>query len=294
MSTCRKSRDHRALFSTEDPLTDSLRSFLPESPRWLLTRDQPEAALAILTKYHAEGDTDSPFVRAELAQIQTTLELERTNAARSTSWTHLVSTPGMRRRLIITVMLGLFTQWSGNTLISYYLGDLLKMVGMTDSVAVQRINVSIACWSLVCATVASLLVLRVRRRAMYLACTLSLLCCYAGWTVAMKFAQTAADAGTPNSSANVAVLFFIYAYSPCYNIGYNALTYSKCDRTCHLGFLSFVIAPARLCGHPANMRTKSVHGGGLAIFGAVSRHLCLPALRPPGGLLYDLRQSDRP
>lgn len=42
----------------------------------------------------------------------------------------------------------------------------------------------------------------------------------------MKYAQTAADAGTPNSAANVAVLVFIYAYSPCYNMGYNALTYS--------------------------------------------------------------------
>lgn len=133
----------------------------------------------------------------------------------------------MRRRLLVTVMLGLFTQWSGNTLISYYLGDLLKMVGLTDSTAVQRINVSIACWSLICATIVSLLVLRVRRRVMYLACTLSLLCCYLGWTVAMKFAQTAADTGTPNGSANVAVLFFIYAYSPCYNVGYNALTYSE-------------------------------------------------------------------
>lgn len=133
----------------------------------------------------------------------------------------------MRRRVLVTVMLGLFTQWSGNTLISYYLGDLLKMVGLTDTTAVQRINVSIACWSLVCAVTVSLLVLRVRRRIMYLACTISLLCCYVGWTVAMKFAQTAADGGAPNGAANIAVLFFIYAYQPCYNIGYNALTYSE-------------------------------------------------------------------
>lgn len=61
---------------------------------------------------------------------------------------------------------------------------------------------------------------------MYLLCTCSLLLCYIGWTISMKYAQTAADAGAPNSAANVAVLVFIYAYSPCYNMGYNALTYS--------------------------------------------------------------------
>lgn len=65
---------------------------------------------------------------------------------------------------------------------------------------------------------------------MYLVCTVSLLLCYISWTVSMERAQTAADSGVPNQAANIAVLFFIYAYSPCYNMGYNALTYSKSRR----------------------------------------------------------------
>ena len=32
---------------------------------------------------------------------------------------------------------------------------------------------------------------------------------------------------TGSSAAGKLVLFFIFAYSPCYNLGYNALTYSK-------------------------------------------------------------------
>ena len=91
---------------------------------------------------------------------------------------------------------------------------------------------SIACWSLFCGVTVSLLVTKIRRRVMYLACTISLLCCYIAWTISMERAQTAerlykAGKGQLNQSANVAVLFFIYAYSPCYNMGYNALTYSR-------------------------------------------------------------------
>lgn len=169
----------------------------------------------------------------------------------------------MRRRVLITIMLGLFTQWSGNTLISYYLGDLLKMIGMTDSTAIQKINVSIACWNLACGVAVALLVLKIRRRVMYVACTLSLLLCYVGWTVSMKFAQTGAMAGSPNAAANVAVLVFIYAYSPCYNIGYNALSYSKLS----LFPTSSPLPPPGLRHHYVllTQRPLSVYGRNLAV-----------------------------
>jgi MFS family permease len=89
---------------------------LPESPRWLISHDRDEEAEAILVKYHAEGNAESEFVKAEMVQIRSTIQLER--EASSHGWLHLFSSAAMRRRLLITTMLGLFTQWSGNTLIS--------------------------------------------------------------------------------------------------------------------------------------------------------------------------------
>jgi hypothetical protein len=62
---------------------------------------------------------------------------------------------------------------------------------------------------------------------MYMVCTVSLLLVYIGWTVSMAKSMEAIAIKKPNDGAVTATLFFIYAYTPAYNIGYNALTYSK-------------------------------------------------------------------
>jgi len=133
----------------------------------------------------------------------------------------------MRKRVLVGSFLGLFTQWSGNTLISYYLNDLLKLIGYTDPNFKGKLNVGLNSWNLVNAVLISLLVRRFPRRKMYLTCATSLLCCYVGWTVAM---QRFLESGS--AIAAKITIFFIFAYSPCYNIGYNALTYSKSADGC--------------------------------------------------------------
>jgi hypothetical protein len=91
-------------------------SLLPESPRYLISKDRREEAFDILAKYHAEGDRDSVFVKAEMTQIETTIRIEMEVAKQS--WWDMVATPGMCRRTALVACMGLFTQWSGNTLIS--------------------------------------------------------------------------------------------------------------------------------------------------------------------------------
>jgi hypothetical protein len=58
-------------------------SMLPESPRWLISRDRYQEAHAILVKYHAEGDEDSILVKAEMAQIRSTIKIEMDNSKQS-------------------------------------------------------------------------------------------------------------------------------------------------------------------------------------------------------------------
>ena len=197
--------------------------FIPESPRWLVAKDRSEEALQTLIKYHAEGQ-DSAFVRAEMAQIQSTLRIEMRNSTRS--WLDLAATAGMRRRLLITCMLGLFTQWSGSTLVAYFLGDLLQIIGKESSHFKQTINVSLTCWGLVCSFTASMLVRRFKRRHMYLVCTSSLLVVFVGYTITIERAITAKEAGRVNNAASTASIFLLYAYSPCYCLALNTVTYS--------------------------------------------------------------------
>ncbi|KAK7453576.1 hypothetical protein VKT23_001459 [Stygiomarasmius scandens] len=193
--------------------------FLPESPRWLVAKGRGEEAFAILAKYHAEGDVDSEFVKAEFVQIEKTLEMEKENAKRG--WGELVKTSGMRRRLLIGSALGLFTQWSGNGLTSYFLAPILDNVGITDNRTKNLVNLALTCWGFVNATFFALTSSRFNRRTMYLFCTISLLAVFTGWTIA-----SARYAITNSQASSKAVLALIFIYSPCYNMAFNALSYT--------------------------------------------------------------------
>ncbi|KAM5369044.1 hypothetical protein ACJZ2D_009139 [Fusarium nematophilum] len=197
---------------------------LPESPRFLVSKDRVEDAAAVLVKYHAEGDADSHLVKAEIVQIRETIRTEMEVSKQS--WLELVSTPGMRRRVLVTVFIGLFTQLSGNTLISYYSGILFNMMGYTSNYAKTRINLAYACWSLLTGTIIALIVTRFKRRKMYMLSASLMLLAFIGITVSLERMQAANNAGVTNKSAGVAALFFYFAYQPTYNIGNNALTYT--------------------------------------------------------------------
>ena len=50
--------------------------WVPESPRFLISRDRGDEAFEILAKYHAEGDRNSALVHAEFEEISKTVQFE--------------------------------------------------------------------------------------------------------------------------------------------------------------------------------------------------------------------------
>jgi hypothetical protein len=177
-----------------------------------------------LVKYHAEGDANSVLVHAEMAQIRSTIKLEMENSKQS--WMDMVRTPGMRRRVVIASFLGLFTQMSGNTLLSYYQKLLFNLMGFTNDSVKTRINMANQCWSLLNAVVIALVVTRFRRRWMFMLSAGSMVMVFMAITITLHSLQVADKTDTKNNAAQIASLFFYFAYSPCYNIGNNSLTYT--------------------------------------------------------------------
>jgi len=105
---------------------------------------------------------------------------------------------------------------------SYYLSDILNLIGIENAKVKSKINVGLSCWGLVSCTVLALVIPRFKRRPMYLLCATSLLIVYVAWTISVERFLS-----KHLSAAAISTMVWIFVYKPAYAIGYNALTYSK-------------------------------------------------------------------
>jgi sugar porter (SP) family MFS transporter len=189
---------------------------MPESPRFLVAKDRQDEALAILAKYHANGDVDHPTVVFEYKEIRDTIKMEQA-AANSTKYVDFFKTKGNRYRLTILTALGFFSQWSGNAIISNYSSRLYGNLGQ-GSQAIIGINAGSTSMSMLVSLGFALLVDRVNRRFMFLLATGGMFLSLAAWTLACGLYEEHQAPG-----ADVGMIFVIWCHSFFYSTAWSGL-----------------------------------------------------------------------
>ena len=159
----------------------SLAMFGPESPRWLISKGRDAEALRIMAKYHGNGDEQDPMVLYEYDEVKKAIASEREN--KRYGWTHLFNSPGMRRRSYMLIGLAVCSEWSGNSMVSYYLNQVLKTVGITDKPQQLGINLGLTTWNWTCAFTAGFNADKIGRRKLFLTSVSGMLACFTCVTI---------------------------------------------------------------------------------------------------------------
>jgi len=191
--------------------------WVPESPRYLMAKDKHDKALEILAKYHANGDVNNATVQFEYREIKETIRLEF-EAKKSSSYLDFFRTKGNRYRFAVLISLGIFSQWSGNAIISNYSSKLYESAGVHGSTQKLGLSAGQTCLSLIVSLTMAMLVDKVGRRPMFLASTTGMFVTFIFWTLTSGLYEEHGAAGAGN-----AMIFFIWLFSVFYSFAWSGL-----------------------------------------------------------------------
>lgn len=188
--------------------------FCPESPRWLVAKGHPEKAREILVKYHGECDVHSKLVDFEFREIVEALAKE---SEQNITWRDFFASKSNLKRIALCFATAVFSQSSGNLLVSNYLARILKETGISDK-DTTLVNGMITLWQYIIAISVTLLIDRFKRRTFFLVGSGGVVVTFVVWTIA---AQQYLEHGSV--VAGRLVLACIFIFQAFYTFGWTNL-----------------------------------------------------------------------
>lgn len=202
---------------------------IPESPRWLYVNGKKDQATAVLTKYHGNGNADSPWVTLQLREYE---ELLNQDGADKRWWDYraLFRDRAAIYRLSCNLIVSIFGQWAGNAVLSYFLGSVLDTAGYTGSIEQANITLLNNCQQFAFAILGACLVDKLGRRPLLLFSFGACAVVWLGMTIATSqfsksYAGDDAD-GNPiylNQAASKTSLAMIFIFGSVFSFGITPL-----------------------------------------------------------------------
>jgi len=203
---------------------------IPESPRWLYAHNKREKSHAVLTKWHGRGNPDSIWVQLELSEYEEYLELEGSDK-RWWDYRKLFSTRANIYRTSVSCWFSAFTQWAGNSVLSYFMAAVLDTAGVNTSVGKANVSLGYAVEQFCFAVFGAFFVERFGRRKLMLCGFFGCALVWVGMTASAATLANSLTSGTmkggdakfSNQNAGNAVLFFIFAFGAVYSFNFTPL-----------------------------------------------------------------------
>ncbi|KIX05162.1 uncharacterized protein Z518_06034 [Rhinocladiella mackenziei CBS 650.93] len=196
--------------------------FIPESPRWLVSKGREEEGLDVLAKYHGNGDRTHQLVVSQFREIKETIAYEQANRYETwKAWWNDFNTPPNRRRAFTLVTLGVFEQTVGSSIITFYTGSVLDLSGITGEKQQFAINLSQTCVAFASALCGIFLIDKVGRVKMLVAGSVfcaAVLACMAGLTAQQLDTQAGRNG----------IIAMLFLFQMGYSSTWTPLSFSYC------------------------------------------------------------------